>query len=96
LINAELNDNLLKEGFAREFVRNVQDIRKKLDLSRFKEQIVINFKSDIDIEKEFGEFVEYVKEETGCVKFGKEKKGKPFSIKIQNKKIDILIQVSNN
>lgn len=96
LINSEMNEQLLKEGFARDLIRNLQNIRKQLNLSRFKESIIINVKSDFDLEKELGQFVEIVKEETGCVKIGKEKQGKPFSFKIQNKKIDLLVDVKNS
>ncbi|MFO8016992.1 MAG: DUF5915 domain-containing protein, partial [Promethearchaeia archaeon] len=52
LINSELNDDLLQEGFVREFIRNVQHIRKNLELSRFKEYIELNVVSDINLEKE--------------------------------------------
>ncbi|MFX1277539.1 MAG: isoleucine--tRNA ligase [Promethearchaeota archaeon] len=93
LINTEMNKELLLEGFAREFIRNIQNIRKKLNLSRFKEKIIINVKNDFDLEKELGDFIENLKEETGCEKIGKENKGKPFSFKIKHKKIDLLIEV---
>ena len=96
LINSELDEGLLKEGFIREFIRNVQNIRKKLNLSRFKEYIEINITSDINLEKEFGEFINIVKEETGCVKIGKDNFGKPFSFKIQNKTINLLVEVKNS
>ncbi|MHA1291898.1 MAG: isoleucine--tRNA ligase [Promethearchaeota archaeon] len=95
LINSELDNTLLKEGFAREFVRNIQNIRKQLKLSRFKEKIEINIISNVDIVKELGEYLEDVKQEIGCIKFGKDKKGKPFTFKIQNKKIDLYIEVKN-
>ncbi|MFX1258701.1 MAG: DUF5915 domain-containing protein, partial [Promethearchaeota archaeon] len=95
LINSKLDKQLLLEGFAREFIRNIQNIRKKLNLSRFKEKIIINVKSDINLEKELEEFIEVVKDETGCVKISRENKGKPFSFKIQNKEINLLIEIKN-
>ncbi|MHA1699222.1 MAG: isoleucine--tRNA ligase [Promethearchaeota archaeon] len=93
LLNYELDDDLLREGFARDFIRNVQNIRKKLKLSRSKEKITICIKEDINIEEELGKFVENVKEETGCEKFTKKCEGKEFPIKIQNKKLTLVINV---
>lgn len=93
LINSDLDDTLLREGFARDFVRNIQNIRKELKLSRGKEKIKIYVINDIDIEKELGEFIDDVKEEIGCIKFGKEEKGEPFSFKIQGKEIKVMIEV---
>ena len=93
LINSELDDTLLREGFARDFIRNTQNIRKDLKLSRGKEKVIINIINNIDIEKELGEFIDYVKEETGCIKLGKAGIGKPFSFKIQGKEIEVMIEV---
>jgi isoleucyl-tRNA synthetase len=93
LINSEMTEELLKEGFSRDFIRNVQNIRKKLNLSRFKEKIIINVKSEINLEKELGNYIETVKSEIGCSKISRGKKGKPFSFKIQNKNIELLIEV---
>jgi isoleucyl-tRNA synthetase len=93
LINSELDKELKQEGFAREFIRNVQNIRKKLNLSRFKEKIIINVSNDINLKDELGEFTEEVKEEVGCTKIGKGKQGKPYSFKIQGKQIKILVDV---
>ncbi|MHA1726133.1 MAG: isoleucine--tRNA ligase [Promethearchaeota archaeon] len=94
-INTELNEELLKEGFAREFIRHVQNIRKKLNLSRFKEKIEINMVNEIDLEKALGEYLELFKEETDCVKIGRGKKGKAFEFKIQGKQIKIRVNVLN-
>ena len=93
IINTKLSEDLLLEGFSREFVRNIQNIRKKLNLSRFKEKIIINVKNDIDLENQLGNYVETVKDEIGCTEIGRGKSGKPFSFKIQNQDIDLLIEV---
>ncbi|MFX0139712.1 MAG: DUF5915 domain-containing protein, partial [Candidatus Hodarchaeota archaeon] len=93
IINTELSEELLREGFSREFVRNVQNIRKKLNLSRFKEKIIINFEGEIDLKKELGIYIETVKNEIGCTKISRGKIGKPFTFKIQDKVIDLLIEV---
>ncbi len=93
LINSKLDNELLREGFSREFIRNLQNIRKELNLSRFKEKIIINVINGIDIEKELGDFLDIVKEEIGCTKISKGKKGKPFIFKIQGKEIKILVEI---
>jgi len=93
LINSEMDDELLREGFARDFVRNIQNIRKELKLSRGKEKIIINIISDIDIKKELGISCDDVQEETGCHEIGAEKKGESFSFKIQGKEIKVMIEV---
>ena len=93
IINTKLSEDLLIEGFSREFVRNIQNIRKKLNLSRFKEKIIINVKNDINLENQLGNYVKTVKDEIGCTEIGMGKSGKPFSFKIQNQDIDLLIEV---
>ncbi|MHA1335087.1 MAG: isoleucine--tRNA ligase [Promethearchaeota archaeon] len=93
LINTKLDDDLLLEGFARDFVRHIQNIRKQLKLSRSVEKIIINVINDLDIEEKLGKYVNYVKNETGCIKFGKENKGQEFSFKIQGNKLDIRVEV---
>ena len=47
LINSEHMDELLREGFSRQSIRNFQDIRKKINLTQFKKSTIINIKSDI-------------------------------------------------
>ena len=59
-LNVVLTDDLLKEGFAREIVRRIQEMRKEMDLE-MEERIIV----EIDIEKErLQEWEEYVKNET--------------------------------
>ncbi len=93
LINSELDDELLQEGFARDFIRHIQDIRKKLGLKRGKEKININVLGDLNIEEKLGNLIDDVKDETGCIKIGKEKKGENFDFKIQNIKLNVRIEV---
>ncbi len=94
LINSELDDNLLKEGDAREIARNLQSIRKKLELERGKEKIIVNIQNDYDIEKELNaELIEYIKEECGVEKFARGKKGKQFSFKVRNREIIVKIEI---
>ncbi|MGV9171995.1 MAG: class I tRNA ligase family protein, partial [Promethearchaeia archaeon] len=93
VINGNLDEELLKEGFAREFIRNIQSIRKKLQLSRFKEKIIINLFSDSGVKEKLGDFLEDIKEETGCVEIKEQEKGKEFSFKIQGEEIKIGVEV---
>ena len=95
IINTKLSEDLLIEGFSREFVRNIQNIRKKLNLSRFKEKIIINVKGAIDLENQLGNYVETVKDEIGCTEIGRGKNGESFSFKIQDQDIDLLIEVQD-
>lgn len=96
LINSELSKELLQEGFARDLIRNLQNIRKQLELSRFKEKIVVNVLNDINLENELGSFVNLVKDETRCIKIGTDKNGEQFSFKIQGKSIELAIEVKNS
>ncbi|MFX1277571.1 MAG: isoleucine--tRNA ligase [Promethearchaeota archaeon] len=96
-INSELNEILLKEGFINDFIRNMQDIRKKLGLTRGKEKLIVNIQNDFDLKKELtSDFIEAVKEETGIVKIGNEKKGREYNFKIQKKEISVCIEVINS
>ncbi|HEX32808.1 MAG TPA: hypothetical protein ENG01_00125, partial [Candidatus Aenigmarchaeota archaeon] len=47
LLNTELNDNLLNEGYAREIVRRIQDLRKEKGL-RKDEHITVGIQSDVN------------------------------------------------
>ena len=91
LINSELDNELLQEGFANDFNRNINEIRKQLGLTRGKEKLVINIQNDVNIEKELGAFKDMVMEETGIIKFDTAKEGKDFSFKIQGKQIIVRI-----
>jgi len=95
LINSELDTDLLQEGFARDLIRNIQNIRKNLKLSRGKEKIMIHMESDLDLENELGPFLDLVKEETGTIDFTKKKEGEPFSFKIRGKQIKVNVLVKN-
>nr|MDO8116466.1 class I tRNA ligase family protein [Candidatus Sigynarchaeota archaeon] len=94
LLNTEIDPSLEKEGLARDFIRNVQNIRKRMDLSRHKECIIINIPGkEFDVAGELGEFVDLVKKETGCTKFGTDKVGTEFPVQVGNKKFKIHVKV---
>jgi len=93
LINSGLDEDLLQEGFARDFIRNIQSIRKELELSRFKEKIIVNIVNEIDPQELLGEYIPEIKDETGTVKIGSKKEGEKFSFEIQDQKLDVYVQV---
>ncbi|RLF50334.1 MAG: hypothetical protein DRN11_04830, partial [Thermoplasmata archaeon] len=62
-LNTILTSDLLREGFAREIVRRIQEMRKEMDLE-MEEKIEV----EINIEKEaLNEWEEYVKNETRSI-----------------------------
>ncbi|MDX1701275.1 MAG: class I tRNA ligase family protein, partial [Melioribacteraceae bacterium] len=59
-VDSELDDELIGEGFAREFVNRIQNLRKSngLDVT---DRITVNFKSEDELENHLLNFVEYIK-----------------------------------
>ena len=62
-LNIELNDALMREGFAREFVNKVQTMRKNQDLDVLA-NIHITYASSERIQESIHEFEDYIKTET--------------------------------
>ncbi len=87
LVDLEMTDELLREGFAREIVRKIQDLRKKLGLKRGKRVKV--FIEGIKL-PEFKEFME--KRTTSEIEFGKAV-GEIRRFKIKDKEIKIGIEL---
>ncbi len=63
VLNTTLDEDLILEGLAREFVRTVQSIRKEADFI-ITDHINIYYSGDEDIDKMLDKFNEYVKAET--------------------------------
>lgn len=63
ILDTELNEELLNEGYVREFVSKIQQLRKKKDLDIL-DNIKISFKSDEEVEKAIESDVEFIKSET--------------------------------
>ena len=63
VLNTELTDELLLEGLAREFVRNVQAIRKELDLV-ITDHINIYYDGEEKVDEMLKEYDSYIKGET--------------------------------
>ncbi|MFX1297160.1 MAG: DUF5915 domain-containing protein, partial [Promethearchaeota archaeon] len=95
-INSELDKELLKEGFANDFIRNMQDIRKKLGLTRGKEKLIVNVQDEFNL-KDFltQKLIDVIKEETGIKEFSSNKKGEEFIFKIHKNKIIVQVEVTN-
>ncbi len=94
LLNTELDATLEREGLARDLIRNVQNIRKRMNLSRHKETIVINIPGkELDVAAELGEFIDLVKAETRCTGFGTAMDGTEFPVQVGDKKFKVYVKV---
>lgn len=63
ILDTELNEELLNEGYVREFVSKIQQLRKKKDLDIL-DNIKISYKSDDEVEKAIEADKEFIKSET--------------------------------
>ncbi|MBS4534059.1 isoleucine--tRNA ligase [Clostridium sp. D2Q-14] len=66
ILDTTLTEDLINEGYAREFISKVQQMRKNNDYEMM-DNIRIYFNGDEDIEKAVSEFNEYIKTETLAV-----------------------------
>ena len=64
-LDIELSEDLLNEGYAREFVNRIQNYRKdsNMDVS---DRITIEVESNPQLDKAFTTFADYIKTETLC------------------------------
>ncbi|WP_373598402.1 isoleucine--tRNA ligase [Paraclostridium bifermentans] len=63
ILDTTLNETLINEGYAREFISKVQQLRKANDFDVL-DNIDINYCSDDEIAKAITEYAEYIKSET--------------------------------
>ncbi|MGI6204962.1 MAG: isoleucine--tRNA ligase [Anaerovoracaceae bacterium] len=63
ILDTELTDELVKEGFAREIVSKVQQMRKQKDFEMM-DRIELGVSSDADVEAAVSEYKDYITEET--------------------------------
>lgn len=63
LLDTELNEDLINEGFAREFISKVQQLRKAANFEVL-DNIAIEYCSDDEVAKAVAEFEDYIKSET--------------------------------
>ena len=62
-LDTNLTKELINEGLAREFINKVQSIRKELDLN-VTDRIIINYDTDVELDKAIKEHIDYIKAET--------------------------------
>ena len=70
LLETELNEELVNEGFAREFISKVQQLRKAANFEVL-DNIVIDYCSDDEVAKAVAEFEDYIKSETLAVELNR-------------------------
>lgn len=70
LLDTELNEELVNEGFAREFISKVQQLRKAANFEVL-DNIVIDYCSDEEVAKAVAEFEDYIKSETLAVELNR-------------------------
>lgn len=63
ILDTELTEELLEEGYVREFVSKIQQLRKKKDLDIL-DNIKIVYKSDEEVERAIATDEEFIKSET--------------------------------
>ena len=73
ILHTEITAELLREGFARDMVRSIQDLRKQADLNVADRIKVGLTTTDPEIQKAIMEFEEYIKKETLAVEVSSEK-----------------------
>ena len=78
-----MSDELIGEGFAREFVNRIQNLRKSIGLD-ITDRIAVNFNTEDELEKHLMNFVDYIKNEvladTVSIDGGSESYKEEFSI----------------
>ena len=65
-LDTELNDALIAEGYAREFISKIQNMRKEMNLD-VSDRIQIEHQSVPEVSKALAEFSEYISNETLAV-----------------------------
>ncbi len=88
ILNTELTRDLILEGFAREVVSKVQNIRKTKDLD-IADRIKLYYDGDADILEALDKFSDYVKEETLATVYSHEKRGEIVDINGHDVTLDI-------
>lgn len=88
ILNTELTRDLILEGFAREVVSKVQNIRKTKDLD-IADRIKLYYDGDDDILEALDKFSDYVKEETLATAYEHVKRGEVVDINGHDVTLDI-------
>ena len=92
ILETEVNEELEKEGFARELMRRIQDIRKENDLKK-QDKINLAIISELDISK----WGDMIKSKVGANNLDFEKKLYPIKdkLEIKSKKFEIYIEINS-
>ena len=90
IIDTTLNEDLLLEGIAREFISKVQNERKLKDFN-IVDRISIYVKGDEEFKKSLEKFKEYIKKETLATKI-EEKEGLTNKFDLNNHEVYIEIE----
>ncbi len=90
VLNTELNEDLINEGLAREFISKVQNLRKELDLN-VQDRITIIYNSIPEVEKAIFKEEEYIKSETLGIKITKDS-NKNFDTKLNEYELYLTIE----
>lgn len=72
ILDTELNEELINEGYVREFISKVQQLRKKKDLDVL-DNIKIYFETDEEVKNAIFEQVEFIKSETLAIEILEDK-----------------------
>lgn len=91
ILNTELSEELILEGLAREIVSKVQNMRKSA-LFSIEDRIELYYDGDDEILEAFGEFEDYIREETLAEKY--ERKENENLVDINGRKAKITIKRS--
>ncbi len=92
-LDTTLTEELMDEGFAREFVHKVQNMRKEAGFE-IADRIRIYYQTTDRLEKALKAFEDYIKAETLCLEFqrGEEKGELRVSVRINNQPADIAVE----
>jgi len=94
VLNTELTQELIDEGYVRDAVRLIQDKRKELDLE-YTARIEVGFKTDAkELATAFGAFAEYIQQETLANAVGLESIAsvQPIESKIAEHEVQIFVK----
>ena len=92
-IDTELNDNLIEEGLAREFVNRIQNMRKDAGFD-VTDKIIINFTGSEKLVKAINNFNQYISTETLAEKLSeKSKAGSGFTQEFKIGEFDCSINI---
>ncbi|MGE3278485.1 MAG: class I tRNA ligase family protein [Candidatus Altimarinota bacterium] len=78
ILETEITSELLREGYARDIVRSIQDLRKQADLNVADRIKVGLTTTDPEAQKAIVEFEEYIKKETLAVEISADKRSSSF------------------